>query len=63
MSDLLRDALVNELSNTLAEWDRLTDRAERNQWVDKGRMNWFRVKITDLCSRLDAITKQKGINK
>lgn len=60
---MLHQAVWNELKNTLAEWDEQTSRASLNLNVDKGRMNWLRAKIIDLCSRLDAITKREETGK
>lgn len=59
--DLLYQAIWNELKNTLAEWDEQNNRAALNLDVDKGRLGWLRAKITDLCSRLDAIERTKAI--
>ena len=53
--DILHQAVWNELKNTLAEWDEQNNRAALNQYVDKGRLNWLRAKIIDLCARLDKL--------
>ena len=53
MPDILHDAICNELRLALDEWTALLDASDRNQPVNKGRMDWLRRKIIDLCARLD----------
>lgn len=56
--DILHQAVWNELYQSMLRWDDMVGRSEANLSIEKNKMNRERLKILDLCARLDAVTKQ-----
>lgn len=59
--DMLKDAIWNELKNTLYEWDMMNESIERNEArYTKSDHAKLRAKITDLEARLEACKDRVG---